>query len=195
VHNHRGGVFGFTRAAVNRGHAEADALKAREDAATADALKAKQAAEALRSSLLGQFNRILETKDSPRGLVITMGDVLFDTGKYDLRPPTREMLAKLSGILVAHSGLRLEVEGHTDAVGGDEYNQKLSENRARAVRDYLVQQGIADSAIVSRGLGKTQPVATNDTAEGRQANRRVELVLSGEAIGLKTANAGTAAPK
>jgi outer membrane protein OmpA-like peptidoglycan-associated protein len=87
------------------------------------------------------------------------------------------------------------VEGHTDGVGSDDYNQKLSENRAGAVRDYLIQQGIADSAIVSRGMGKTQPVATNDTTEGRQQNRRVELVLSGDAIGLKTASAGTAAPK
>ncbi len=164
---------------------EADALKAREDAAKMDALKAKEAAEALRSNLLAQFNRILETKDTPRGLVITMGDVLFDTGKYDLRPPTREMLAKLTGILVAHSGLRLEVEGHTDSTGSDELNQKLSEQRAETVREYLVKQGLDGAAISAKGFGKTVPVAENTTAAGRQKNRRVELIVSGEVIGVK----------
>jgi len=174
--------------AAMKAKAEADALKAREDAAKADALKAKQAAEELRSNLLAQFNRILETRDTPRGLVITMGDVLFDTGKYDLRPPTREMLAKLTGILVAHNGLRLEVEGHTDATGSDELNQKLSEQRAETVRDYLVKQGLDASAISAKGFGKTTPVADNTTAAGRQKNRRVELVVSGEVIGVKIGN-------
>jgi outer membrane protein OmpA-like peptidoglycan-associated protein len=174
--------------AAMKAKAEADALKAREDAANADALKAKQAAEALRADLLAQFNRILETKDSPRGLVITMGDVLFDTGKYDLRPPTREMLAKLSGILVAHSGLRLEVEGHTDATGSDELNQKLSEQRAETVRLYLVKQGLDGAGITSKGFGKAVPVADNTTPTGRQKNRRVELVVSGEIIGVKIGN-------
>jgi outer membrane protein OmpA-like peptidoglycan-associated protein len=171
--------------AAMKAKAEADALKAREDAANADALKAKLAAEALRADLLAQFNRILETKDSPRGLVITMGDVLFDTGKYDLRAPTREMLAKVSGILLAHSGLRLEVEGHTDATGSDELNQKLSEQRAEGVREYLVKQGLAAGAITAKGFGKTVPVAENTTAAGRQKNRREELVVSGEIIGVK----------
>ena len=142
-----------------------------------------------------QLNTILATRDTARGLIANMSDVLFKTGSFELLPGARERLAKVSGIVIAHPGLHLEVEGHTDGVGSDDYNQKLSENRAGAVRDYLIQQGIADSAIVSRGLGKTQPVATNDTTEGRQQNRRVELVLSGEAIGLKTASAGTSAPK
>jgi outer membrane protein OmpA-like peptidoglycan-associated protein len=171
--------------AAMKAKAEADALKAREDAAQADALRAKQAAEALRNQLLDQFNRILETRDSARGLVITMGDVLFDTGKYDLRPPTREMLAKVTGILLAHPGLRLEVEGHTDATGSDELNQRLSEKRAQTVRDYIAQQGLDSSGIVAKGFGKTVPVADNDTAAGRQKNRRVELVISGEIIGVK----------
>jgi outer membrane protein OmpA-like peptidoglycan-associated protein len=171
--------------AAMKAKAEADALKAREDAAKADAERAKQAAEALRSQLLQQFNRILETKDTPRGLVITMGDVLFDTGKYDLRPPTREMLSKLTGILVAHNGLRLEVEGHTDATGSDETNQRLSEQRAGTVRDYLVKQGLDNGAITAKGFGETMPVADNTTAAGRQKNRRVELIVSGEVIGVK----------
>jgi outer membrane protein OmpA-like peptidoglycan-associated protein len=171
--------------AAAKAKAEADALKAREDAAKADAERARQAAEQLRAQLLGQFNRILETRDSPRGLVITMGDVLFDTGKYDIRPPTREMLAKLTGIVVAHPGLHLDVEGHTDSTGSDELNQRLSERRADTVKNYLVQQGLDASTITSKGFGKTMPVADNDTAAGRQKNRRVELIVSGEVIGVK----------
>jgi len=111
--------------------------------------------------------------------------VLFDTGKFDLRAPTREMLAKLTGIVVAHPGLRLEVEGHTDSVGGDELNQRLSEQRAETVRGYLVKQGLEATAVTARGFGKTMPVSDNDTAAGRQKNRRVELIVSGEVIGVK----------
>jgi len=171
--------------AAAKSKAEADALKAREDAAKADADRARQAAEQLRAQLLEQFNRILETKDSRRGLVITMGDVLFDTGKYDIRPPTREMLAKLTGIVVAHPGLKLEVEGHTDSTGSDELNQRLSERRADTVKTYLVQQGLDGSAVTAKGFGKTMPVEDNSSAAGRQKNRRVELIVSGEGIGVK----------
>lgn len=165
--------------------AEADALRAREEAATAEAERARQAAASLRAQLLDQFNRILETRDTPRGLVITMADVLFDTGKYDLRPDAREKLAKLSGIVVAHPGLNLEVEGHTDSTGGDALNQRLSEQRADTVREYLVVQGLGGDSITARGFGKSMPVATNDSAAGRQKNRRVELIVSGEVIGVK----------
>ena len=115
-----------------------------------------------------------------------MSDVLFDFGKYTLRPGTREKLAKVSGILLAHPGLRVEVEGHTDSVGSEEFNQRLSEQRASTVRDYLVAQGIPSDTVTSRGFGKSQPVATNDTAEGRQQNRRVEMVVSGDVIGRQT---------
>jgi outer membrane protein OmpA-like peptidoglycan-associated protein len=111
-----------------------------------------------------------------------MSDVLFDTAKYTLKPGAREKLAKVSGILLAHPGLILAIEGHTDSVGGDEYNQELSEHRAEAVRDYLVTQGIAPDSVSAKGFGKTMPVATNDTPEGRQQNRRVELVVSGDPI-------------
>jgi outer membrane protein OmpA-like peptidoglycan-associated protein len=160
-------------------------LKAKEEAAKADAERTRAAAEALRAQLLEQFNRILETRDSPRGLVVNMGDVLFDTGKFDLRPPAREKLARLSGIILGHPGLNLEVEGHTDSVGSDELNQKLSEQRAGAVRSYLIGQGLADGSVSAKGLGKTLPVADNDTAAGRQKNRRVEIIVSGEVIGQK----------
>lgn len=165
--------------------AEADALRAKEEAAKAEAERAKRAAEALRAQLLDQFNRILETKDTSRGLVVTMADVLFDTGKYDIKPGTREQLAKLTGILLAHPGLRLEVEGHTDSTGSAEINQKLSEQRANAVREYLVGQGMAADLVTAKGFGKTMPIADNANAAGRQKNRRVELIVSGDVIGQK----------
>ena len=147
--------------------------------------RVRQAAIALRASLLDQFNRILETRDSPRGLVVNMADVLFDTGKYDLRSEAREKLARLSGIVLSHPGLHLEVEGHTDSTGSDELNQKLSEQRAGTVRSFLLSQGLAEQGVTSIGFGKTTPVADNATAEGRKQNRRVEIVVSGEVIGAK----------
>src|SRR6185436_2485686 len=153
--------------------------------ARAETERAWKAAEALRAQLLEQFNRIMETRDSARGLVVTMADVLFDTGKYNVRPGTREQLAKLSGILLAHPGLRLEIEGHTDSTGGDELNQKLSEQRAGGVREYLIEQGLNRDSLSSKGFGKTMPIASNQTSQGRQKNRRVELIVSGEVIGTK----------
>ena len=161
------------------------ALREKEEAAKADAERARKAAEELRAKLLDQFNRILDTRDTPRGLVVNMGDVLFDVGRHDLRPEAREKLARLSGIVLAHEGLRLEVEGHTDNTGSDELNQTLSERRAETVRRYLVEQGLADGSVTAKGLGKTMPVADNDTPAGRQKNRRVEIIVSGEVIGMK----------
>jgi len=166
---------------------EADRLKRENEAQRASSQAdldraAKEKAE-LRAQLLSQFNAILQTRDTVRGLVVNMSDVLFDTGKYSLRPVAREKLAKVAGIVSGHPGLRLDVEGYTDSVGGDDYNQQLSEQRGGAVRDYLTQQGMASGSVTSRGFGKAQPVASNDTAEGRQQNRRVELVISGEIIG------------
>lgn len=178
--------------------AQAEAERARLAAQQSDQLrqeadllrqKAENEKRELRENLLRQLNTILETRDSERGLIVTMADVLFDTGKYTLKPGTREKLAKLSGIVLLHPGLKLEVEGHADNVGGDEYNQKLSEKRAAAVRDYLVEQGLPIDAIVTRGFGKTRPVVSNDTAEGRQRNRRVELIVMGEVIGTRIAEA------
>ncbi|HEV2616236.1 MAG TPA: OmpA family protein [Candidatus Acidoferrales bacterium] len=149
------------------------------------ASRAEQEQQQLRATLLAQFNRILETRDTPRGLVVNMGDVLFATGKYDLRPEARERLAKLSGIVLAHPGLKLAVEGYTDNVGSEEFNQTLSEHRAAAVRQYLVDQALDADSITATGLGMSAPVADNATAAGRQKNRRVEIVISGEVIGTK----------
>jgi outer membrane protein OmpA-like peptidoglycan-associated protein len=165
--------------------AKEDVLRAKEDAAKAEAERARKAQADLRAQLLDQFNRVLATRDTPRGLVVNMGDVLFDTGKFNLRSEAREALAKLSGIVLAHPGLNLEIEGHTDSTGSDELNQKLSEDRAAAVRSYLVQQGLPDSSVTSKGFGKTMPVTDNATAAGRQQNRRVEIIVSGEVIGVK----------
>jgi outer membrane protein OmpA-like peptidoglycan-associated protein len=163
----------------------AETDKARAAAAQSDNLRqqAEKEKQELRARLLQQLNSILATRDSARGLVANMSDVLFRSGSYELLPGARERLAKVSGIVLAYPSLHVAVEGHTDSVGGDEYNQELSEHRAQSVRDYFVQQGISASSVEARGFGKSEPIASNDTAEGRQQNRRVELVLSGDAIG------------
>ena len=162
-----------------------EAAKAKAAAAQSETLRlqAEQEKAELRARLLQQLNSILATRDSARGLIANMSDVLFKSGSFELLPAARERLAKVSGIILAYPSLHLAVEGHTDSIGSDEYNQNLSEQRAEAVRDYFVQQGIPSNSIEAQGFGRTQPVASNDTAEGRQQNRRVELVLSGDAIG------------
>jgi outer membrane protein OmpA-like peptidoglycan-associated protein len=144
--------------------------------------------------LLDQFNSILQTRDTARGLIVNMSDVLFDTAKYTLRPGAREKLAKVSGIILGHPGLKIQVEGHTDSVGGEEYNMRLSENRANAVRTFLVDQGVNQENVGAQGFGKTMPVADNSTAAGRQMNRRVELVVSGDIIGTPLGTSATAQP-
>jgi outer membrane protein OmpA-like peptidoglycan-associated protein len=165
--------------------AQADADRSRLTAQQAETDKA-----AMRARLSEQLNSILQTRDSARGLIVSMSDVLFDTGQYSLKPGAREKLAKVAGILLAYPGLDIAVGGYTDNVGGDEMNQKLSENRADSVRDYLVQQGVTTASVSATGFGNTLPVASNDNSAGRQQNRRVELLVSGEAIG-KQANVTT----
>jgi outer membrane protein OmpA-like peptidoglycan-associated protein len=165
--------------------AQAETERARQAAADAERMRSQAESDRaqLRAQLLQQLNMILETRDTARGLIVNMSDVLFDFGQYTLRPGAREKLAKVSGILLAHPGLKIEVEGHTDNVGGDDFNQKLSEQRAAAVRDYLVTQGVNMDTVSAVGFGKMRPVASNDTPAGRQQNRRVEMVVSGEIIG------------
>jgi outer membrane protein OmpA-like peptidoglycan-associated protein len=167
--------------------AQSQAQQAQQQAQLAQqqAAQSERDKQELRAKLLQQFNRILETRDTVRGLVVNIGDVLFDTGKYTLRPPAREALAKLSGIVLAYPGLKLTVEGHTDSTGTPTFNQKLSEQRAMTVRDYLVQQGVDMNSITAAGLGEGMPIADNSTAAGRQKNRRVEIIVSGEVIGTK----------
>jgi len=165
--------------------AQAEAENARGEAEQAEqqAQQAEQDKADLRAKLLRQLNDILQTRDTARGLVVNMSDVLFDSGKYTLKPVAREKLAKVAGVLMAYPGLTVEVDGYTDNVGGESLNQTLSEKRADAVRDYLLQQGVSPRSLTSRGFGEGNPVASNDTSIGRQLNRRVELVLSGEVIG------------
>ena len=165
--------------------AEAESERNKAAAATSDQQlrQAVRDREELRAKLLLQFNAILTTRDTARGLVVNLSDVLFDTGKYTLRPEAREKLAKISGIVLAYPDLKLAIEGNTDSVGSDAMNQILSERRASSVMEYLASQNIPAASMTSQGFGKTQPVASNDTAEGRQQNRRVEMVVSGDVIG------------
>ena len=161
-----------------RAAAESQAQAARDAALAAEREKA-----VLRDQLRVQLNEILETRETARGLIVNLSDVLFDFNKATLRPGAREKLAKVAGIVLAHPGLKTEAEGHADAIGTDQYNQRLSERRAESVRTFLVEQGITAEAVTAQGFGESRPVATNGTAEGRQQNRRVELVVSGEPIG------------
>jgi outer membrane protein OmpA-like peptidoglycan-associated protein len=172
--------------------ARGEADRARQEAAEANAQR--QLAETdraqLRDRLMQQLNAVLETRETARGLIVNINDVLFDFNQYTLKPGAREKIAKVSGILLAYPGLKLQLEGHTDSVGADDYNLKLSQQRADAVRDFLVQQGVEAGKVTSVGLGKADPVATNDTAEGRQQNRRVELVVSGGVLGGQPGDGG-----
>ena len=170
---------------VAAAQADADQSRLATQQAQLNAQQAETDKAAMRTRLSEQLNSILQTRDSARGLIISMSDVLFDTGQYSLKPGAREKLAKVAGILLAYPGLNIEVGGYTDNVGGDAMNQTLSEHRAVSVRDYLVQQGVPTNSVSAKGFGKTVPVADNSTAAGRQKNRRVELVVSGEIIGVK----------
>ena len=149
------------------------------------AQQAQQQAAQMREQLKNQLNQVLQTRETARGLIVNMSDVLFDFNKYTLKSEAREKLAKVSGILLAYPGLKLQVEGYTDNIGSDEYNQKLSEQRADSVRDYLASQSVPDSNITAQGYGKTHPIADNTTNSGRAQNRRVEMVVSGNAIGVQ----------
>lgn len=169
--------------ALSAAQADADQSRLAAQQAQLNVQQAETDKVALRAKLSEQLNSILQTRDSARGLIVSMSDVLFDTGKYSLKPGAREKLAKVAGILLAYPGLNIEVGGYTDNVGGDGMNQTLSENRAGSVRDYLVQQGVASNSVSARGFGNSLPVASNDNSAGRQQNRRVELLVSGEAIG------------
>ena len=169
--------------AVSAAQADAEQSRLAAQQAQQSAQQADTDKAAMRARLSEQLNSILQTRDSARGLIVSMSDVLFDTGKYSLKPGAREKLAKVAGILLAYPGLDIAVGGYTDNVGSDQMNQTLSENRAGSVRDYLVQQGVLTNSVSARGFGNTSPVASNDNSSGRQQNRRVELLVSGEAIG------------
>ena len=170
-------------AAVSAAQADADQSRMMAEKAQQGEHDANSEKAAMRAQLIVQLNKILETRDSARGLIVSMSDVLFDTGKFTLMPGAREKLAKVAGILIAYPSLDIAVGGYTDNVGGDAMNQTLSENRAGSVRDYLVQEGVTATSVSAKGYGNSMPVASNDNSGGRQENRRVELVVSGDAIG------------
>ncbi len=157
-----------------------------------DAIRQK---EEMRARLLAQLNQVLQTRDTARGLIVSMPDVLFDFNKYTLKPEARERLAKISGIVLAYPDLKLEIEGYTDSIGSDDYNQTLSEKRADSVRGYLVSSGVVPDHVTATGLGKANPVADNSTAAGRKLNRRVEMVVSGDVIGSQSPNSPAIVPE
>jgi outer membrane protein OmpA-like peptidoglycan-associated protein len=169
--------------ALSAAQADADQSRMAAQQAQLNAQQADTDKAAMRAKLAEQLNSILQTRETARGLIISMSDVLFDSGRFTLKPGAREKLAKVAGILLSYPGLNIAVGGYTDNVGGDAMNQTLSENRADSVRDYLVNQGVASGAVSAKGFGNTLPVATNGNSTGRQQNRRVELLVSGEAIG------------
>jgi len=181
-----------TAALAQRQQAQAEATAAQQAANLAEQQRqeadrqreeAVRQKEEMRARLLAQLNQVLQTRDTARGLVVSMPDVLFDFNKYTLKPEARERLARISGIVLAYPDLKLQVEGYTDSIGSDEYNQTLSDKRAEAVRDYIVSSGVPMNNVVAHGMGKADPVADNSTAKGRQLNRRVEMIVSGDVIG------------
>ncbi|HEX5736766.1 MAG TPA: OmpA family protein [Blastocatellia bacterium] len=165
---------------AERAKANEELARAQAERARLEADQAKRDKEEMQQRLFVSLSEILETRREARGLIVSLSDVLFDFNKASLKPGAREKLAKLAGILLAYPGnYRIEIEGHTDAVGTDEYNLKLSQDRAESVRYFIVQSGIAENRILgTRGFGEVRPVATNDTPEGRQMNRRVEIVIA-----------------
>ncbi len=173
--------------------AEAQAAEAR--AKAAEAGKSAEDANAVREKLRQQLNTVLATSETARGLIVNMSDVLFDTGKYTLKPGTQVSLAKVAGILQSYPGLKVQVEGYTDSIGSDDFNQKLSDNRAAGVKNFLISQGVSSGNITSEGFGKNDPVADNATSSGRTQNRRVNMVVSGDAIGIAENQGASAAPQ
>jgi outer membrane protein OmpA-like peptidoglycan-associated protein len=180
------------RAAREAAEAQAAQAQAQAQQSQQQADAARQQTEQMRERLKQQLSQVLQTRETARGLIVNMSDVLFDFNKHTLKAEAREKLAKVSGILLAYPGLKLQVEGYTDNIGSDEYNQKLSDERASAVRDYLASQGVADGDITAQGYGKTHPIADNSTNSGRAQNRRVEMVVSGGAIGVQETAPGAA---
>jgi outer membrane protein OmpA-like peptidoglycan-associated protein len=180
------------RAARQQAESQAalEAAAAAEAARTHEAQAADQATldanRAARADLVARLNRVLPTHDTERGIVAEIAGVHFATGKATLNPEAREALARFAGIVAVYPSMKFRIEGHTDNTGSDAINRPLSLNRAGTVRDFLVAQGVPNSSIDMDGLGPDHPVASNDTAEGRARNRRVEIILTGDPVAPKT---------
>jgi outer membrane protein OmpA-like peptidoglycan-associated protein len=160
--------------------AQADAARSQADAAQASALSAQQQAEELQRQI-----DTLQAKMTDRGIVLTLGDVLFATARADLTAGANGNLNKLVAFLNKYPDRTVNIEGYTDSVGGEDYNLGLSQRRADAVRSYLVDQGVGSGRLVASGKGMSSPVAGNDTASGRQQNRRVEVVINNPAAAMR----------
>ena len=145
-------------------------------------------AAGLRSLLQQRLNVILACRDTSRGLMINISDVLFDFGQATLTANARDKLAGIASVLMDYDGVSLHLDGFTDNIGSAAYNLELSRRRAAAVRDYLLSQGVPSANVTAAGFGKARPVASNETAEGRQQNRRVEMLISGTAIGISASS-------
>jgi outer membrane protein OmpA-like peptidoglycan-associated protein len=165
---------------------EIDALRQRNmlvsqqaDSLRNEAAQATARLNAAMSQLQTLVSEITNLKQTPRGLVVSLSDVLFDVNKATLKGGAENDVKRIAAVLGQYPDHQISVEGHTDATGSDEYNQKLSEERAASVRQALVAGGIDSTKISSKGFGKTQPVASNATPAGRQQNRRVEIVVLG----------------
>jgi outer membrane protein OmpA-like peptidoglycan-associated protein len=142
-----------------------------------DAAQSRQEAEDARARMQYALGLVAETSASARGVIVSLPDILFDTGQATLRPQAREVLSRIAGVLLVAPDYELTIEGHTDSVGTDDYNQDLSERRSGSVRAYLGEARVSPELMRAVGFGKARPIASNDTAEGRQANRRVEIVI------------------
>lgn len=158
--------------------AQARLLEDQRDAISEQATAAQLASRTQEADALRRQLAELNAKQTERGLVITLGDVLFETGKADLKGAATANLGKLTAFLTQNPDRTLVIEGHTDSIGTDSYNQMLSQNRADSVKAFLLSQGVAANRITAYGKGEGSPVASNDDSAGRQMNRRVEIIIA-----------------
>jgi outer membrane protein OmpA-like peptidoglycan-associated protein len=165
------------RQAEEAARRQAEQAAAQAQQAEAEAQRAAREREEARARMQQALAQVAETRETARGLIVNLGDILFDFNKATLQPAARDVINRIAGILQVTSGFRLQVEGYTDSIGGDDYNQKLSEQRAQAVSDSLVAAGVSPDLISTAGFGKANPIADNSTEEGRKKNRRVEIVV------------------
>jgi|KBSSwiStaDraftv2_1062776.scaffolds.fasta_scaffold01907_3 outer membrane protein OmpA-like peptidoglycan-associated protein len=171
-----------TAEALTATEAQAASLTQQRDALARERAAIAKERDALKAKLQGALGQVADTRDTARGTVTSLSGVLFDTGKATLKPEAKITLAKLAGVMLVFGKTTMQVEGYTDNTGSEATNLKLSDDRAKAVREFLESQGITSNRLTSTGKGPADPVAPNDTPEGRSKNRRVEIVSSEPAL-------------